>query len=134
MSKETFKRVAIGAALVAVLGYVAGILTAPKSGRETRTDLKDAAGSGLSEAEKQLKQLHTELGVLLDELKTQGSTLKGKAEEEVEELVAKAQDAKGKAREVLSAVHEGDAEDEDLKKAVKQANLAVDHLRTYLKK
>jgi len=42
--------------------------------------------------------------------------------------------AKEKAREILSAVHEGDADDKDLKKAVDEASKAVAHLRTYLKK
>jgi len=42
MKKETkFGLVAAGAA---VAGYVAGILTAPKSGKETRKDIKDKAG------------------------------------------------------------------------------------------
>lgn len=40
MSKGKF---AIGALLGAAAGFVAGILTAPKSGKETREDLKDTA-------------------------------------------------------------------------------------------
>jgi hypothetical protein len=35
---------------------------------------------------------------------------------------------------VLSAVHEGDAEDKDLARAVKNASTAVKSLRKYLKK
>ncbi len=134
MSRGSFKKIAFGAAIIGVLGYLAGILTAPKSGRETREDIKGAANAGLLEAEKQLKGLHTELGELLSELKAKGAMLQGRAATEAQELMANAQAAKEKAREVLSAIHEGDAEDEDLKKAVKQANLAIDHLRAYLKK
>jgi hypothetical protein len=35
---------------------------------------------------------------------------------------------------MLSAVHEGGAEDKDLRKAIKDANKAVDHIKDYLKK
>ena len=134
MGKVTFKKLAIGAGVAAAVGYVAGILTAPKSGRETRQDIKDAAATGLSEAEKQLKKINTELGQLLDEMKNRGTTLSGKASKELEELATKARTAKEKAREVLSAIHEGDAEDEDLKKAITEANTAIKHLRAYLNK
>jgi gas vesicle protein len=37
------KRLAIGALFGAAVGVVAGILTAPKSGKETRQDIKDKA-------------------------------------------------------------------------------------------
>jgi gas vesicle protein len=40
MTKGKF---AIGALLGAAAGFVAGILTAPKSGKETREDIKDTA-------------------------------------------------------------------------------------------
>lgn len=133
-SLRSVKRLAIVAALVAVAGYLAGLLTAPKSGRQIREGLRSAALTGISEAEKQLKQLHSELGELLTESKKRGESLKGDAAEELNTLAAQAQIAKDKAREVLSAIHEGDASDEDLKQAVKQASEALDHLRVYLKK
>ena len=40
---KTFKKFALGALFAAAIGYIAGILTAPKSGKETREDLKNAA-------------------------------------------------------------------------------------------
>jgi hypothetical protein len=48
--------------------------------------------------------------------------------------VDKAKDTKEKVREMLSALHEGDAEDQDLKRAITNANSALDHLRDFLKK
>ena len=53
------KKLAIGAAISAVLGYIAGILTAPKSGKETRDDIKSKAHETYAAAEKELKKLHT---------------------------------------------------------------------------
>jgi len=41
MSKDTGKKVALGALIAASVGYVAGVLTAPKSGKETRQDIKN---------------------------------------------------------------------------------------------
>jgi gas vesicle protein len=132
--KKYLKGLAIGGAVAAVAGYVAGVLTAPKSGKETRGDIKNAAEKGRQEAEKELKQLHTELDGVIDEAKKRGDKMGKKAQKELDELVDKAKDTKEKAREVLSAIHEGDAEDQDLKRAIKNANNALDHLRDYLKK
>lgn len=128
------KKLAIGGAIAAAAGFIAGILTAPKSGKETRRDIKDATTKGLREAEKELKKLHTELSKVLNDAKSQANKAGGKGKQELDSLVAKANATKEKAREMLSAIHEGDAEDKDLKKAVKDATEALEHLREYLKK
>ena len=128
------KKFAIGTVIAAAAGYVAGILTAPKSGKETREDIKDATVKTYHAAEKQLKALHTELNQLLDEGKKKADELKGTAQENMEKAMKAAKVAKEKAREVLSAVHEGSAEDKDLESAVKEARKAVDHLKTFHKK
>lgn len=133
-SSGNLKKLAIGGAVAAAAGYVAGILTAPKSGKQTRTDIKDAASKGLKEAEAELKKLHTELNRVLSDAKQRASKVTGKTEKELDGLVQKAKDTKEKAREMLSAIHEGDAEDKDLKKAIKDATEALEHLRDYLKK
>ena len=134
MSKKTIKKIAIGAAFAALAGYVAGILTAPKSGKETRADIKHTADAAATEAERRLKAMHTELNDLLAQTKLMGGKLSGKAKDQYDDLVDKSKLAKQKAREVLSALHEGDAEDEDLQKAVKESARAIDHLKSYLKK
>lgn len=131
---ETIKRIAIGSTVAAAAGYLAGILTAPKSGKQTRKDIKEAANESVTQAEKELKKLHTELGKTIDEAKIKGDKLGAKAKNELSEIIEKAKDTKEKAREIISAIHEGEAEDVDLKKAVKEARIAIDHLRDYLKK
>jgi gas vesicle protein len=131
---KSVKKIAIGAAVAGAAGYLAGILTAPKSGKETRTDIADATQRGITEAEKDLKKLHTELGNLLAEAKDKGDDLGGKTQKELSDLLNKAKDTKEKAREMLSAIHEGGAEDKDLRKAIADANKAVDHIKDYLKK
>ncbi len=129
-----FKLFAIGGTIAAAAGYVVGLLTAPKSGKQTRGDIKKATNEGMAQAEKDLKKLHTELGKVIDEARINGDRFSAKAKNDLSELVDKAKDTKEKAREVISAVHEGDAEAVDLKKAVKQANTALEHLREFLKK
>ena len=128
------KKLAVGGAIAAAAGFVAGILTAPKSGKETRDDIKVATTKSLKEAEKELKKLHTELDKIIAEVRKQSTKVSGKAQQDLTVILQKANATKEKDREVLSAVHEGDAEDKDLKKAVKDATEALDHLRDYLKK
>jgi gas vesicle protein len=128
------KRFALGAAVAAVAGYAAGILTAPKSGKETRAEIQHKATAGKLEAEKQLKKLHTQLGDSINEAKNRASDFKGQAKSQFDDATENATTAKEKVREVLSALHEGDADDKDLKKAIKDAQKAVDHLKTYFTK
>jgi gas vesicle protein len=132
--KNTTKNFAIGALFVGLAGYVAGLLTAPKSGKETRQDIKEATARGAREAERQLKRLHTELNDVIAEASDKADKLSGKAREEMDVAVHATRVAKEKAREILTAVHEGKADDKELDKAVKEARKASDHLKSFLKK
>jgi gas vesicle protein len=133
MDKRT-KRWALGALVAAAAGYIAGILTAPKSGKETRQDIKEAAEQGMAEAEKQLKRLHTQLADTIGQAKQKAGELQGTAKKDLQAAIDKTTVVKEKARELLSALHEGGAEDKDLQKAINDANKAVEHLKAYLKK
>lgn len=132
--RQNMKRLAVGSAVAGVAGYVAGILTAPKSGKQTRADIKKAADKSVARVEKELKKLHTDLDQAIKDAGVAAKKGSAKAQKEIKELVVKAKDAKEKVRVVLSAIHEGEAEDQDLNKAIKQANTSLKNLRTYLKK
>ena len=134
MGKSSAKKFAIGALVAGAAGYVAGLLTAPQSGKETRQDIKEGVIKGVTEVEKELKKLYEELNKLIDKVKAMGEKLGDSAGKEASDLLGKAKDAKEKVRQMLSAVHEGDAEDKDLQKAIKDATDAIDHLKAYLKK
>ncbi len=134
MMSRRNRNFALGTILAAGLGYIAGILTAPKSGRETRQDIQSAAVKAKAEAEKKLKNLHSELSDLIDKGKQNAKNAGAAAKKELIEALAKAQFAKEKAREVLSALHEGDADDKDLKKAIAEVNKAIEHLKKYVGK
>lgn len=125
---------ALGAVLLAGIGYAAGILTAPKSGKETRKDIQRAAVRAKTEAEDKLKDLTAELADLIEQGKRKAKDVKETAKIDYVEMLGHAQHARQKARELLSALHEGDAEDKDLKRAIDEVNKAIDHLKTYIKK
>lgn len=131
---STTSKIAIGALFAAVVGFLAGILTAPKSGKETREDIKEGTAKVVANTEKELKVLHTEISDLIANAKTKGADFTGKAKAELDDLTAKAEVSRQKAREVISGFHEGDSDDKDLGRAIKESKQAIEHLKTYLKK
>lgn len=131
---KTIRKFAIGAAITGLIGYIAGILTAPKAGKETREDIKNKAGETYAAAEKELKKLHTELNDLISDASEALSKLKGKSGEGLHEAIEKSQVAKQKARELLSSLHDGEAEDKELQKAITEASKAIEHLKEFLTK
>jgi gas vesicle protein len=132
MSKQS--NIALGIVLAAAAGYVAGVLTAPKSGKETRKDISDAAKKGKNELERQLKRAQKELSELLAKVTRQARSMRGRAKTEVDKLVESAKDTKNKVVEALDAARKGESTDEDLDKAVRDAEDAIVNLKKFLQK
>ncbi len=128
------KKIALGAIGAGILGYGIGILTASKSGKETREDIKNTAQKTRKQIEKVLKNIHTEMTELMAEAKIIGLSYKGKAKEELEKMTANAIKARNKISIILSSLHEGESIDEDLDKAIKDAVKSIDHLKTFIEK
>jgi gas vesicle protein len=63
---KKIKNIAALTGIAAGAGYLVGILTAPKSGRKTRSDIKKTASKAKTEGEKKLKKLHSELREAID--------------------------------------------------------------------
>ncbi|PID32112.1 hypothetical protein CR970_02250 [Candidatus Saccharibacteria bacterium] len=131
MGKGT--KIAVSAVLAAGAGYVAGLLTAPKSGKETRKDISDAALKARDKTEVALKDAHAELGEVLKKANAKVASGKTSAKAGMDKAVEKAVVARNKAREVLSAVHDGNADDKELQKAVDEVNDALAHLKKFMK-
>lgn len=127
------RKIAIGALLAGALGYVTGILTAPKSGKETREDIAEKASELKNEGTEQLQDLRDELDELTKNAKDKTVVLSAKARQEFNEAVVAAKDAKNKAGAVLKAIKAGEAEDPDLNKAIKQASQAKKNLSKYFR-
>jgi len=131
-NQDLAKKFAIGAAVTALVGYVVGLLTAPKSGKETREAIKEKTYETYGAAEKELKKLHTELVDLIDEATDRVQEFRNR--KDVKGALDRGHEAKQKAREVLSTLHDGEANDKDLKKAISDATNAIEHLRDFLRK
>lgn len=122
------KKWALGAILAAIGGYVTGILTAPKSGKETRQDIKDEAVKLKVEAEKKLKELHTELDNVIGEGHKKAGELKSNAKA----ALSSAEAAKDKVKELLSRLHSGEADPSELDTAIKEASKALENLKKHV--
>lgn len=133
-ASDTGKKIALGAAIAGVAGYVAGVLTAPKSGKETRQDIKNTANKVKIEAEKKLKELQGELNVLVAKGQKVLDEQKGKAAAGLNVAVEQAQVAQQKVKEVISALKSGETDEPELKKAIDDAKKARDNLVKYFKK
>lgn len=120
--------------LVAAAGYVAGLLTAPKSGRETRQDIKHAALKAKTDAERKLKTAHSELTSVLDQATELAKKSKDKADEELKKAIERANNVRIKSKMILSAIREGEAEDHDLQVALEEVKAAAKHLKQYVTK
>jgi gas vesicle protein len=131
--ENTGKKIALGAVVAAVVGYLSGILTAPKSGKETRKQLVEEAEGVKESTEDQLSKANDELKVLLKDTKTKTVALSAQAREEFNEAVIRAKDAQNKASAALKAMKAGEAEDPELNKAVKQARQAAKNLSKFFK-
>jgi len=132
--KKSTKKVAIGTVIAAGAGYLAGILTAPKSGKETRKDIKVTTEKTVAAAEKVLKKSYSQLSEATSKAKVQVKKLSGTAKKDLQIAIDFADTAKKKAGEILSDVHEGKPQDKNLAKALSESQKAFDNLKTYLKK
>jgi gas vesicle protein len=134
MAKNNTKRFVLSTILAAITGYVAGLLSAPKSGKETRQDLKDATVSTVAAAEKQLRRLEQEMAAALTEAKAEIAKLSGQAKLGLDEAVQKTKVAEARVKQLLGAIHTGGADDKDLQKAINEATKAVRHLQSFFTK
>lgn len=134
MTKDKNKGIAIGAAIGAVAGVVTGILFAPKSGKETRQDIKDTASKLATRFEKEAKHVQAELSDLIEKAETKvkdaGKSFGGKSQEVVEQ----AKHARNTLTTLAKSIKAGKADDKDLDKALAKAKEAADALKTYIKK
>jgi gas vesicle protein len=130
---NTGRKMAVSALIAGVAGYIGGVLTAPKSGKETRKKLTEEAEGFKDNTEEQLQKANEDLKVLLKDAKNKTVSLSAQAKEEFNEALLRAKDAQNKASSTLKAIKNGEAEDPELNKAVKQAKLAAKNLGKFFK-
>lgn len=133
MANDTKKKFFIFALITGIFGYLAGILTAPKSGKETRKDIADKAGEIKESGLVELRAIEAELVTLMKATQDKAGQLTSRARAEYNEALIRAKDAQNKSKAVLQAVKSGSADNEDLDVAVKQSREAVKNLKKFIK-
>jgi gas vesicle protein len=131
--QNTGKKMAVSAVIAGVAGYIGGILTAPKSGKDTRKQIVEEAEGIKDGTEAQLQRANDELKSLISDAKTKTLSLSSQAKEEFNEALLRAKDAQSKTSATLKALKAGEAEDPELNRAVKQAKQAAKNLGKFFK-
>ncbi len=114
--------------LIAV-GYVLGLLTAPRSGKRTRTKIKNSKDL-VADIEKDLKDIYSQTKEVLAKLAQE----QPKLTEDLKKLKEQAMSSQSKVKDLLSAIHGHDNFDEDLTTTIKDAKKALESLKHYLSK
>lgn len=117
-----------------VAGLAAGLLFAPKSGKETREDIEKKAKNTKDSAGKTVATIREEIFNLVSKAELQIAKMKAETKRHAVDLVDQAKLASAKARDVMTAFKSGEASDEDLEAAIKNAQEAKTRLSTYIKK
>ena len=76
----------IGALIGAAAGIVAGFLTAPKSGRETRADIKSKAEELKNQAAQKADEAKAKVGDVADAVKAKADDYKERGEKAVRDV------------------------------------------------
>ena len=84
--------VAVGAAFGAVVGFVAGILTAPKSGKETREDIKVASTKAKDTAVEKATEAKDATVLVAEDVKAKAEEVAGDVKAKAEEIYGDASD------------------------------------------
>ena len=134
MAQDKNKGMAAGIALGAVMGVITGILFAPKSGKETRQDIKDTAVKVAINLEEEAKKVQIELTELIEVTEAKAKEAGKAVSDKTHELIDQAKHTRDSLVVLVQSVQDGHADDKDLDEAIKKANDAKDALVVYLKK
>lgn len=115
MKKTTFLK---GTIIGAAIGALAGILLAPKSGKETQADIKRKMKGTYEDIQRRLEAMSEEVTGRVDHLKEAAKELKGEAKEESQELIHRAEVLKQDLRVSATNLAESGTQTKDV--AVKQ--------------
>jgi gas vesicle protein len=110
-------------------GYVIGVLTAPRTGKDSRRLFRRKADNSVSDLEKQLKQMFNQTQDLIKKINSNKS-VGTKMKNSKDKLLKNQQ----KIKELLSYIHGNDALDEDLTSAIDDAKKGLKAFANYLNK
>ncbi len=93
-------KLAIGALLGAAAGFLTGILVAPKSGKETRQDIKTSANKAKDATLEKADELKVKA-------KGAAADVSGKAKNVADDVSAKAEEIKGRVEQAVDGAQKG---------------------------
>lgn len=131
MNKD-LRNVGIAAVVGLAAGYALGILTAPKSGKETREDIKEMSTKAYKAAEARLKDTYEDLGEAIDRASKQAKKLGDKGREQLDELVAVAKNAQARVMKLAASARNEEGSQEVFEDAVKEARDAKNELQEFM--
>lgn len=131
--KDVSVAAAVGLVTGLATGYLVGLLTAPKSGAETRQYIVDATNRAVASAQQKLSASQAQVSELVEVAKAKAKSLTMYRRQDLDELIDSAKIAQDKAKAMLIAVKQGEADDPDLQRAVEKANQAKENLANFLK-
>ena len=100
-------KVLLGTIIGVAAGFVTGLLTAPKSGKETRAELKQKAEVKKTEAIAKGKEVRSKAGNIAGDVVTNAEKAAGKAADKVVSATEKASDALVDTTKELKAKSKG---------------------------
>ena len=131
MNKDTRN---VGIAIIAGLaaGYALGLLTAPKSGKDTREDIKELSTKAYKAAESRLKESYEDLSDVIASASQQAKKLGVKGRKELDVLLAAAHEAQGRVKQLIASLRRGEATPQQFDDAVIAAQVAKDELKDFI--
>ncbi|MDB5162876.1 MAG: exported protein of unknown function [Candidatus Saccharibacteria bacterium] len=91
---------AIGAVIGAIAGFVSGVLLAPKSGKETRQEIKDGANKAKDVTVEKAEELKGKATKIANDVSDKAKDVAGDVE-------AKARELKGRAERAVESAQKG---------------------------
>lgn len=123
MAKKS--KLGLGVVIGGLIGFIVGIFSAPKSGKESREDVHKQLKQVKKSTEAKLKDVYKELDAISKQAKLQAKRTEGKALREIEAVSAKADKMKVRLKEAITVVkqdrhHPDETNFEDVLNEVKQ--------------
>lgn len=124
-------RFAKGGIIGVIIGAVAGVLFAPKSGKETRSEIKEGADKFYSKSEKELKSLFTELDDQRKLVTKKANNLSGASKKEMSALAASAKPLQEQVKDTISNIREGlNLNQSKVEKTIQSAKDKIEDLKS----
>jgi gas vesicle protein len=132
--KKPYKNIVKTAALGAGIGYLAGLLTAKQSGKQTRKDIINSSKEAKAKAEATVNDLYDELAKTIKQAEAKIDQGKLSVQHNLSVAAVQAKRVRLQTKEILTAIKNGDADDKNLHDSIENTKAALKNLKSYLNK